>query len=269
MTHHLVSPEQIAERQQLVLRRGLAQWPQETPGETAQVSAFAQWLGSLASSTVLAHPHFPLFMPVDADFSPRMACYFSLGDYEQADLQLIDQLIQAGDRVVECGGGAGVTGSLAGMRSGRAVTVVEPNTQIHGQIQATFAANGQQLELIDAAVVADSYPLNSIELGFYPEYWWSSSLAPALADRRESVPVLRLGDLLARLQPSVLILDIEGGELGLFPTSLPDQLRLLMVEIHTPDIGELATVELVNSILAQGFVLRRLLAQTWVFERSN
>ena len=43
---------------------------------------------------------------------------------------------------------------------------------------------------------------------------------------------------------------------------------MIMTEIHTPDIGEAATVELVNQIQDQGFRLRRLLAQTWVFTRA-
>ena len=51
----------------------------------------------------------------------------------------------------------------------------------------------------------------------------------------------------------------------MFPADIPPCLRMIMMEIHTPDIGEAATIELVNRVQDQGFKLARLLANTWVF----
>ncbi len=64
------------------------------------------------------------------------------------------------------------------------------------------------------------------------------------------------------------MLDIEGAEVGLLPEKLPDDLRLIMVELHTPDIGDEATVSVVNTIMGQGFRLCHVRSQTWVFERT-
>ncbi|WP_373185066.1 FkbM family methyltransferase [Halopseudomonas sp.] len=255
-------------RRQRVSARGLNQWPQEEPDDDEQIERFRLWLDGLHGEAVLTHPFYPLILPVQSGFSARMAYYFAIGDYEQADLQLIDEMLLPGDRVMECGAGAGVTGSFAAMRSGQPVVVVEPNKRMYPQIRNSFAANGQQLQLVEAAVVPDAYHGEQIELGIYDEYWWSSALTPAAADQQASVPARALSSLLADYEPSVLILDIEGGECGLFPAQLPAALRMIMIEIHTPDIGELPTVELVNRIQAQGFRLCRLLAQTWVFLRS-
>lgn len=263
----LPEPEQIAQRQRDIGRRGLHGWPSDTPEDLLHIERFRLWLSALGQQATLEHPLQPLKLPVQRGFSPRMAYYFALGDYEQADLQLIDEYIRSGDRVMECGVGAGVTGSLAGLRSGNPVCLVEPNERLYPQIARTFAVNGQQYQLVEAAVVADAFVGEQLQLAVFDEYWWSSSVAREHPDHLPSVPVRRLSGLLAEYRPTVLILDIEGAEQGLFPASLPEELRLIMLEIHTPDIGDRATAEIVSSIMGQGFRLCRLLAQTWLFER--
>ncbi|TKA89684.1 FkbM family methyltransferase [Halopseudomonas bauzanensis] len=80
-------------------------------------------------------------------------------------------------------------------------------------------------------------------------------------------PIIRISDLLEHVNPTVLILDIEGAEVDLLPDRLPAGLRLIMVELHTPDIGDEATASVVNTIMSQGFTLKHLRAQTWAFER--
>lgn len=267
MSAPLLDAVEIQARQKYVTARGLNLWPQDRPEDVLRIQRFALWLNALPGESLLLHPYYPLALPVDRHFSARMAYYFAMGDYEQADMQLIDECIEVGDRVMECGAGAGVTGSLAGKRSGNPVVLVEPNSRMYAQIETTFAANQQRLILVEGAVVPDNSATAHIDLGVYAEYWWSSALAPGKADRQCRVRALTLSALLAEHQPTVLVLDIEGGEVGLFPARLPDCLRLIMIEIHTPEIGERATVDVVNSILAQGFRLGRLLAQTWLFVR--
>jgi len=255
----------IEHRRERVLARGLNQWPQEEAEDRSQLARHGRWLAELDGVARLNHPFYPLVLPVDRGFSPRMAYYFQLGDYEQADLRLLDEMLVPEDRVMECGAGAGVTGSFAAMRSGHPVVVVEPNQALYDIIRRTFAANDQELLLVEAAVVADAHGAGQIELGIYDEYWWSSALLPAAADRRIHVETRGLSSLLHEHQPTVLVLDIEGGECGLFPADIPPCLRMIMMEIHTPDIGEAATIELVNRVQDQGFKLARLLANTWVF----
>src|SRR5690606_39782295 len=89
--------------------------------------------------------------------SDCMAYYDAMGDYEEADLELIEKLVMPGDRVLECGGGAGITGSLAAMHSGNPVTIVEPNEVMHDIIRQNVRLNGQECQLIAAAVVADDF----------------------------------------------------------------------------------------------------------------
>lgn len=267
MKVQLVEDWRIEERRQVVSRRGLNAWPHDQPDDLKQIEQIGEWLESQPVPVVLQHPLHPLKMLVGKDFSPRMAYYFALGDYEEADLELIETMVRTGDRVLECGGGAGITGSLAARCSGNPVTIVEPNELLHRIIRRNFKLNGQQCEMIAAAIVADSYVGDSLTLKVQDEYWWSS-----VRDDAEGEPVqtavVRVSDMLGSLCPSVLIIDVEGAEVGLLPDRLPDCLRLILIELHTPEIGEEATVGVVNSIMRQGFGLRSIRSQTWAFERD-
>ncbi len=257
----------IAARQETIRSRGLNAWPEDGENDLTHIRAIHVALQALSDTLVMTHPIYDLRLSVRADFNPRMAYYFALGDYEQADLQLISEYVVAGDRVMECGGGAGITGSFAGIQSGNPVTVVEPNDRLYEQIRRTFEANGQEVEIIEAAVVPDDFGRDELTFGIHDEYWWSSALAPERGDHVLQKKAIGLAVLLENLYPTVLILDIEGGEVGLFPTALPECLRAIMIEIHTPDIGDMATAEIVNHITSLGFLVKRILAQTWLFTR--
>src|SRR5690606_4790056 len=114
---------------------------------------------------------------------------------------------------------------------------------------------------------ADDYSDETLTLCVQDEYWWSSVLDQGTGEPVET-EIARISELLESIRPSVLVLDIEGAELGLLPHKLPDDLRLIMIELHTPEIGDVATVSVVNTIMDQGFRLCHVRSQTWVFERS-
>ncbi|SES04758.1 MULTISPECIES: FkbM family methyltransferase [Halopseudomonas] len=267
MIKQLVEDWRIQERRQIVSQRGLNVWPKDQPDDLEQIERIGTWLDSLGEPEVLEHPLRPLKMQVAKGGSARMAYYFAMGDYEEADLELIEKLVMPGDRVLECGGGAGITGSLAAIHSGNPVTIVEPNEVMHDIIRQNVRLNGHECQLIAAAVVADDFSGEMLTLRVQDEYWWSSVLDHGSGEPVET-EVARISDLLESIRPSVLVLDIEGAEVGLLPHKLPDDLRLIMVELHTPEIGDVATVSVVNTIMGQGFRLCHVRSQTWVFERS-
>ena len=89
MKVQLVEDWRIEERRQVVSQRGLNAWPHDQPDDLKQIEQIGEWLESQPVPVVLQHPLHPLKMLVGKDFSPRMAYYFALGDYEEADLELI------------------------------------------------------------------------------------------------------------------------------------------------------------------------------------
>jgi len=88
---------------------------------------------------------------------------------------------------------------------------------------------------------------------------WASNIFEHLQEERTdsvSVPVVSVEKLLKQYRPTILAIDIQGAELGLFNQLPLDSVRELVVAIHTPLIGEKATAETTAAILRQGFELR-------------
>lgn len=268
MSKQLVDSWRIKKRRKIVSQRGLNVWPYDELDDLEQIEKIEEWLNNLSKPAILEHPLHSLKMLVSKGFSARMIYYFALGDYEEVDLELIEKMIRPGDRVLECGGGAGITGSLAALCSGNPVTIVEPNEVMHEIIRQNIQLNGQECQLIAAAVVGDDYLDDTLTFSVQDEYWWSSVLDHGSGELVQTA-VAKISDLLNSICPSVLILDIEGAEVGLLPDRLPSDLRLIMIELHTPDIGDEATVSVVNTIMNQGFQLCHIRSQTWVFERVS
>lgn len=259
--------ERIAERQKIIARRGLNGWPEDSPEDLNEIEKVRLRLQALSEPAILEHPLHPLKLQVDANFSPRMAYYFSIGDYEESDLELIEAFVRKGDRVVECGGGAGITGSLAAKCANNSIVVVEPSQVMHDTILSNVELNGQTCRIVGAAVVPDHFRDEQLTLRVCDEYWWTTARNDGEGNP-VPVPVIRISELLKQERPTVLLMDIEGAEVGLLPSQLPPELRLIIAELHTPDIGDEATADVINLIVSQGFKLKRIKAQTWVFERG-
>src|SRR5690554_4246205 len=113
MIKQLVESSRIQKRRQIVSQRGLNVWPQDQPDDLDQIERIGAWLDSLGEPAVLEHPLRALKMHVAKGFSARLAYCFAMGAYEEADFELVAKLVMPGGRVLGCGGGAGITGSLA------------------------------------------------------------------------------------------------------------------------------------------------------------
>jgi hypothetical protein len=85
------------------------------------------------------------------------------------------------------------------------------------------------------------------------------------------VPALRFGAVLAQADPTVLSIDIEGGEQDLFDTILPADLRLIIMELHPAVYGKQGTKRIFDALSVQGFAYcpQGSKAGTVVFERLS
>ncbi|UAW98653.1 hypothetical protein KEM63_01315 [Halopseudomonas nanhaiensis] len=269
MREPLIDQRLVEHRKHLINARGLSGWPTDTSEDLLQIKRIGLWLKALKEPTVVQHPYLPLSMRVDSAFPPRLAYYFLVGDYEQSDLELISEHVVPGDRVLELGGGVGVTASWAARCSGQAIVVVEPNRVLHGQIAVNIALNGQAGRVVDGMAVSDAHTTESITLGIHEDFWWSGAQRVDQFIKQVECKALKISELLAHHKPSVLVVDIEGLETTLFPCRLNPELRLILVEIHTPDIGDRSTVEVINAISEMGLKLSRVRAHSWLFRRET
>lgn len=171
----------------------------------------------------------------DSLLNPQLERYFRSGRYEHSEAEALGRHLRPRDRLLDLGSGAGYLVSIGGrLLAPGAAAGVEANPEMAEVARANLARNQVQAELLWGAVVTDDHPQDQVSLTVRPAFWASSlEAAPEGGSGRAiKVPALRFGSLMERFQPTVISVDIEGGELGLFDRPLPPCVRLVMLELH-------------------------------------
>ena len=158
------------------------------------------------------------------------------GWYEDAELEAITAVLRPDDVVLELGAAIGFVSAFAARRPGvRRVVAVEANPRLLALARRTHELNGTGalVELVNVVVAADAG-----EADFYlSEDFWASSMRPIPAAERVRLPARSLPSLLAEAGPSVLIVDIEGGEAELFRGAQLPGVRAVVMELHPEVVG--------------------------------
>lgn len=160
------------------------------------------------------------------------------GRYEGHETVAVNRHIVEGDRVLELGSGVGyIAMQIASRIGGENLMTVEANPKMVPCVEKNLAANLiDGVTVINAAVVPDSFTEDDVTFHMTAAFW-ASSLNPTLAKKWKStksveVPAVKIGELMQEHKPSVVIMDIEGGEQGLFDAPWPAHVRLLVIELH-------------------------------------
>ncbi len=179
--------------------------------------------------------------------------------YESGEAHAIKQHLCATDRVLEFGGGAGfITTLIAKTVAPNRVMTVEANKKMIAVIADNLALNNVAgVELVHAAVVPDDYQLDTVTFHNTRAYLASSTL-PTRATKnpktqRNSVPAVKISDLLQDQAPTFVVMDIEGMEFALFETPWPDSVRLLVIELHPDVYNEIAIKRIFDQLSLAGF----------------
>lgn len=158
--------------------------------------------------------------------------------YEGQEVIAVKRHLTDDDRVLELGAGLGyISMQIASIVGGENLLSVEANLDMIPVIEQNLATNLYEgVTVVNAAVVPDSYEKDYARFHKTAAFW-ASSTNPTIAKQWRStksvdVPAVRIGDLIKDHRPSVIIMDIEGGEQGLFDTPLPDHIRLMVIEFH-------------------------------------
>ena len=165
--------------------------------------------------------------------TPRIERQMRLGNYEVGECAAAQKYVQAGDRVLDLGAGVGlVASSVAKIEGVERVVSVEANPDLLKIIEETHKLNNiNSAELrhgIATKDAADNVP-------FYVRgHFWSSSMEPDSRPYKEVVPMtaFAMADLIEEIDPTVIIADIEGGELDAFDGLTLENVRIIIIELH-------------------------------------
>jgi len=175
-----------------------------------------------------------------AHLTPPIIKALSSGQYENAERAAIERHVQAGDRVLDLGGGIGCTGVVAGrIVGGDNLMILEANGDLMADITDNLAANDVQgAKLVHAAVIARKDTAN---ISFFKSKgFWAGSILPGNATKSKQVDVAAcaFSDILKQFEPTVVICDTEGLETELFHHALPSYVRLVIIELHPNLYGQ-------------------------------
>jgi FkbM family methyltransferase len=176
------------------------------------------------------------------------------GNYEREEAHHIPAIVEPGERVVELGGGIGLISALVG-RSGRAerVVVYEANPHLVPLLERTHALNGVDAEVVNAVVlprpVAPTVPF------YLRRDFWASSLSPEPYgyDEVVEVPVVGFEEMLERHRPTLLVVDIEGGEAELFRDVALTGVKKVYIEVHQQVLGRIGMKRLFDAFSRRDF----------------
>lgn len=180
------------------------------------------------------------------------------GEYEGAEVRGALSVVKPTDRVLELGAGIGVVGAAVALNCRPEVMIsYEANPNLLPAIEKLYALNGltHRIKLRNRVLMAD--PDRPETVTFYlKNSYLGSSLADS--DKRPTRPVVVGTDsweaMRAEIAPSVLIMDIEGGELELLRHANLDGIRAVILEFHPDVYGKPGTREAKNILTEQGFV---------------
>ncbi|WP_157966296.1 FkbM family methyltransferase [Oceanibium sediminis] len=187
------------------------------------------------------------------------------GVFEQEEIAALKAVLRPGDRVLDIGGGLGVTSSFIAARPGiRSVTVVEPNPNTQAYLRAVHALNKVTVTILEGVLSAAATPG---ERDFYvrPHVFGSSLFAREDGSgRRVRVRAIPLREVLADLRPTVISCDIEGGEIELFAGAALPGVRAIVMEVHPRITGRPAIRDMMAHLRAIGFRPQRALSSAEV-----
>lgn len=179
------------------------------------------------------------------------------GEYEGAEVRGALSVVTARDHVLELGAGIGVVGAAVALNCRPArMFSYEANVRLVPVIEKTYEINGLSgaIKLRNRVLLAG--PDRPETVTFYlKNSYLGSSLADS--DRRATTPVVVGTDsweaMRAELAPSVLIMDIEGGELDLLRHADLDGIRAVILEFHPDVYGKPGMQEAKKILTDQGF----------------
>lgn len=195
-------------------------------------------------------------LPRDTELmSHRMLDVLESGNYEQDEAREIARIIEDGERVVELGAGLGYIATLA-YRTGKtqSIALYEANPGLVPLIERTRSMNGVDFEIHNKVVLPSSRPPKQVP--FYVRHdFWASSLAPEPWGYKVEVEVNTISwkAMMAKHRPTLLIVDVEGGEDQLFRGVDLTGLKKVYMELHMNVIGRRGVKRLLDFFSAQGF----------------
>ena len=171
------------------------------------------------------------------------------GTYETSEANELDGLIQPNEIILEIGAGCGFISSYCAKNPHtKAVYCVEANPALIEVIKLTHKLNKVGVTLYHEVLAKEA---GEIDFYIHKDFWASGT--HSFLGKPVKVKTTPFQQRLAEIRPTMLIIDIEGGEDGLFDDIDLAGVKKIMLEIHQPTIGRRGVKRLFDQLSEQNF----------------
>ncbi len=175
------------------------------------------------------------------------------GNYEASERELLLKHISPADKVVELGSGIGFLANEYCKQSNQQHIAIEASPKFCELIKQN-TKQYSNLRIINGIASIKSEPMT---FNIYKDFWVSSLLELHLEHdlqlvEQVQIPTVNLDSLIKEHQTTLLICDIEGGEVELFQDFQLDVNKIIL-ELHWGMIGFEAATQIITTLLERGY----------------
>ncbi len=174
-------------------------------------------------------------VPASEFIDPGQARRIGRAKYEGQEIAGALHVVGPQDRVLEVGAGLGIVGAVIAhnCRPERMISF-EANPALLPQINRLYRLNDLEsvIEARNAVLISAPDRPDSLPFHIHPSFRSSSLIAQEDSIQAVQVPTEGFAEVCADLRPTVLISDIEGGELDLLRHADLSGFRAVVIEFH-------------------------------------
>jgi len=192
-------------------------------------------------------------IPIVRHLTDNISAAIYDGYYERAELNTFRRKLEKQDIVLELGAGIGFLSTYcSGVLGSENVFTYEANPQLEPLIRRVYSVNRVQPTL-KIGVLGNQ----AGQTKFYVtrDFWASSLLPPPEPWEEVMVPVYDINEEVFRINPTFLLMDIEGGEYDLLRTIDFHTIRKISAELHTDVLGQDRVDEIKAVMSRAGFAI--------------
>ncbi|QIF02950.1 FkbM family methyltransferase [Roseimicrobium sp. ORNL1] len=193
------------------------------------------------------------------------------GGFEKAETEVARSLVQPGDRILDLGAGLGFVGLYAmKFLAAAQITAVEANPNTFELLKDNYGRNKVSADFVHAAAGSVDGTLRLSISGDFWEDRVADGERGATGDVRE-VPAVSFETLFKQYgnRMDVLMMDIEGAEVGAVHTTIPGGVRSVIIEIHPDLLSKEQVGDVTNWLVRQGYRLVNSWGRVLGFEREQ
>jgi FkbM family methyltransferase len=206
-----------------------------------------------------------VLLRMDKGLSNTMVTLLRTGRHGREERQLIIPALEGNDVVMELGGGIGHMAIRCAKKIGSdRVLTFEANPRLAGIMLENFRLNAVSPK-VDFCLLGREEGTTDFYIG--DNFWSSSTVRAPYHDCTLTVPVRPFNKIVKTVEPTFLIIDIEGGEYELFQYADLRTVRKLMVEAHPKVLGAKKVDRMLKRISRLGFDLRQSIKDCYLFFR--